>query len=348
VAATSTSWMVYKDGESGSLNQTTTALRGPGPKLLNRSLCHRVQTSLLKTAGNRRQRDLVWGSRARTSSAGRAGSGALASCCAWKSRRRGHGQKGQKGVERMRIHCVETVSSTTLMCRDNPGIWFPHFLVFAQTPLLSSQRARELVHQPGEVDAVEEGEEEDVEAGALYDDLVVYPQQLDVGGFAVLSPLGLFFDDPGVVVAVVSDDAPAKDVLGILFSVFHGLEGRETYIGDDEAAGTEDTVRGTWTGALEDGLEILGVSGLVGVCARSMMLFMRRRAMRCTDEDEIVWLSRVERRKAGDMSTKLTWLSSHGLTSRVHRPQRPRYCSPPSRRTTPVPAWRNPPRTPTP
>lgn len=91
--------------------------------------------------------------------------------------------------------------------------------------------------------------------------LVIVPSEIvDVARPPILGPLLLLAHDPGVLVAVVGDDAPAQDI-----------------VGDDEAAGAQQPRAAAGRRPGEDGVEVVRVAGLLGV-----------------DEDEVVRLAGSE------------------------------------------------------
>ncbi|KAG7140518.1 hypothetical protein HYQ46_007971 [Verticillium longisporum] len=113
------------------------------------------------------------------------------------------------------------------------------------------------VDEPRQIDAVKERHQPRIEPRITMHLVIVPSEIVDIARPPILGPLLLLAHDPGVLVAVVGDDAPAQDI-----------------VGDNEAAGAQQPRAAAGRRPGEDGVEVVRVAGLLGV-----------------DEDEVVRLA---------------------------------------------------------
>ncbi|CRK28373.1 hypothetical protein BN1708_004612, partial [Verticillium longisporum] len=95
------------------------------------------------------------------------------------------------------------------------------------------------VDEPRQIDAVKERHQPRIEPRIAMHLVIVPSEIVDVARPPILGPLLLLAHDPGVLVAVVGDDAPAQDI-----------------VGDDEAAGAQQPRAAAGRRPGEDGVEV--------------------------------------------------------------------------------------------
>ncbi|CRK29064.1 hypothetical protein BN1708_015438, partial [Verticillium longisporum] len=100
--------------------------------------------------------------------------------------------------------------------------------------------ANNLVDKPRQIDAVKERHQPRIEPRIAMHLVIVPSEIVDVARPPILGPLLLLAHDPGVLVAVVGDDAPAQDI-----------------VGDDEAAGAQQPRAAAGRRPGEDGVEVV-------------------------------------------------------------------------------------------